>query len=168
MFQSLRPNNVIYILYKDKGKLETGSVVSVSTPTPKYPVPPMFGQPQEMVVDLVVKINNQDVTYQKLPATLEIADFGSNNIVISDSRDAMNAEISSLKQKSYAILNSIEFHKEVIASCDRMLSEINPEFAEKQQQQSEINSLKEQMREMSRNIEALLALSAGSSKTKEE
>lgn len=109
MFQSLRPNNIVYILHKDKAVLETGSVVSVSMPVPKYPVQPMFGQPQEMVVDLVVKINNQDITYQKLPATLDIADFGNSSVVLSDSREAMNAEITSLKQKSMTILNSLVF-----------------------------------------------------------
>ena len=82
MFQSLRPNNQIFILHKDKSLLEVGSVVSVSMPTPKYPVPQVFGQPQEMVVDIVAKVNNQDVTYQKLPANLDIADFGTNGISI--------------------------------------------------------------------------------------
>ena len=102
MFQSLRPNNIVYILHKDKAVLETGSVVSVSMPVPKYPVQPMFGQPQEMVVDLVVKINNQDITYQKLPATLDIADFGNSSVVLSDSREAMNAEIGVTRHKDGA------------------------------------------------------------------
>lgn len=148
MFQSLRPNNQVFILHKDRAVLETGSVVSVSTPMPKYPVQPMFGQPQEMVVDIVVKVNNQDITYQKIPANLDIADFNNSNIVLSDNREAMNSEISSLKQKSIAIINSIDFHKEMISNCDKILSELNPEFAEKQQQQLEINSLKTQMGEM--------------------
>lgn len=158
MFQSLRPNNQVFILHKDRALLETGSVVSVSMPVPKYPVQPMFGQPQEMVVDIVVKVNNQDVTYQKTPANLDIADFNNSNIVLSDSREAMNAEITSLKQKSITILNSIDFHKEMISNCDRILSELNPEFAEKQQQQLEINSLKTQMGEMSKSITELMDL----------
>lgn len=158
MFQSLRPNNQVFVLHKDRAILETGSVVSVSTPVPKYPVQQMFGPPQEMVVDLVVKINNQDVTYQKIPANLDIADFNNSNIVLSDNREAMNAEITSLKQKSITILNSIDFHKDMIANCDRILSELNPEFAEKQQQQLEINSLKIQMGEMSKSITELMEL----------
>ena len=64
MFQSLRPNNQIFILHKDKPTLDIGTVISVSMPVPKYPVQPMFGQPQEMVVDVIEKVNNQDVTYQ--------------------------------------------------------------------------------------------------------
>lgn len=158
MFQSLRPNNQIYILHKDKAILEVGSVVSVSMPTPKYPVPQVFGQPQELVVDIVAKINNQDVTYQKLPANLEIADFGTNGLVISDNKIAMNSEIMSLKQKSIDAINSIEFHKGVIANCDNMLSSLNPEFAEKQQQQAEINELKTQVNDLSKGIADLMRM----------
>ena len=158
MFQSLRPNNQVFILHKDRAVLETGSVVSVSTPMPKYPVQPMFGQPQEMVVDIVVKVNNQDITYQKIPANLDIADFNNSNVVLSDNREAMNSEISSLKQKSIAIINSIDFHKEMISNCDKILSELNPEFAEKQQQQLEINSLKTQMGEMAKSITELMSM----------
>ena len=158
MFQSLRPNNQIFILHKDKSLLEVGSVVSVSMPTPKYPVPQVFGQPQEMVVDIVVKVNNQDVTYQKLPANLDIADFGTNGIVVSDNKIAMNSEIMSLKQKSVDALNSVEFHQKVIANCDKMLSDLNPEFAEKQQQQAEINELKSQVNDLTVNINHLMQM----------
>lgn len=118
----------------------------------------VFGQPQEMVVDIVVKVNNQDITYQKIPANLDIADFNNSNIVLSDNREAMNSEISSLKQKSIAIINSIDFHKEMISNCDKILSELNPEFAEKQQQQLEINSLKTQMGEMAKSITELMSM----------
>ena len=158
MFQSLRPNNQIFILHKDKSLLEVGSVVSVSAPTPKYPVPQVFGQPQEMVVDVVVKVNNQDITYQKLPANLDIADFGNSGIVIADNKLAMNSEIMSLKQKSVNILNSIDFHQQVITNCDRMLSDLNPEFAEKQQQQAEINELKTQVNDLTKGMADLMQM----------
>jgi predicted RNase H-like nuclease (RuvC/YqgF family) len=158
MFQSLRPNNQIFILHKDKAILEIGSVVSVSTPMPKYQVPPVFGQPQEMVVDLVVKVNNQDINYQKIPANLDLADFGSGNIVLSDNRNAMNSEIISLKQKSLNIINSIDQHKELIANYDKMLSGLNPEFAEKQQQQAEINELKMQVNDLTKGIADLMKM----------
>ena len=122
--------------------------MSVSMPMPKYQVPPVFGQAQEMVVDLVVKVNNVDTTYQKLPATADIADFGMSGVVISTSRDAMNAEVMSLKNKSIDAINSVDFHKGVIEGCDVILAGLNPEFAERQQQQAEINDLKAQMAEL--------------------
>lgn len=106
MFQSLRPNNQIYILNKEKSSFDIGSVVNVSVPMPKYTIPNTFGN-QEMTVDILVKVNNQDVNYQKIPATLDIADFG-NNIVISDSKEAMGSEILSFKQKSIDAINSLD------------------------------------------------------------
>jgi hypothetical protein len=39
----------------------------------------------------------------------DIADFG-NNIVVSCNKEAMNSEVSSMKQRSLDIINSIETH----------------------------------------------------------
>lgn len=145
MFQSLRPNNQLYILHKDKPSLEMGTVISVSMPTPKYPMQPMFGQPQEMVVDIVAKVNNQDITYQKIPANLDVADFGNNSVVLSDNKEAMNSELMSLKQRSVDVINSIDYHKNLIAECDILLSNLNPDLAEKREQKERIDSLESQL-----------------------
>jgi hypothetical protein len=161
-FQNLRPSNQIYILHKDnKPFVEKATVVSVSMPTPKYPVPQQFGQAPEMVVDLVVRVGEQNITYQKLPANQDIADFGGAGMqVISTSRDAMNAEVMSMKQKSIDLINSVGFHQEMIAGCDTILQTLNPEYAEKQQQQAEINSLKDQMQVFSKSMTELAGLIA--------
>ena len=150
MFQSLRASNQFYILHKDAVPyLEVGSVVSVSMPVPKFQFPQTFGQPQEMVVDVVVRVKDNNVTFQKLPANAEIADFGNNGaIVVATSKEAMNAELSSLRQKSIDIINSVNFHKSVIEGCDKTLRDLNPEYAEKQMQQEEINSLRQGMTDM--------------------
>ena len=162
MFQNLRANNQLFILHKDENPLvDIGSVVSVSAAKPKYPMPTPIGQiPQmEMVVDVVASINGQNTTFQNLPAGGDIADFGQNgNIVVSCSRDAMNNEISMIKQKSSEIVNSRDYHLNVITACDEMLTMLNPEFAEKQRQEQEISSLKSQMADMSKNMSDLMAL----------
>jgi hypothetical protein len=101
MFQSLRVNSPIYILHKEGAPyVETGSVVSVSNPMPKFPMPnaPMqsFGG-AEMVVDVVVSVNGQQMTFSKLPANKDIEDSVINKMTISTSREAMNAEVSAFK-----------------------------------------------------------------------
>jgi len=159
MFQSVRPNSPIYVFHKgDNARLETGYVVNQPIPKPKYQMPHTFGQPQEMIVDLVVKLNDVTVNYNALPAQLDIADSYSNgeNIVISDSRDAMNAEIISLKQKSVDIINSVDYHESLIKQYDKILSDFNPEMAEKQAQQQEIAQLRNQMNEMTKNMALLI------------
>jgi len=159
MFQSVRPNSPIYVFHKgDNVRLETGYVVNQPIPKPKYQMPHNFGQTQEMIVDLVVKLNDMTVNYNALPAQLDIADSYSNgeNIVISDSRDAINAEIISLKQKSIDIINSVDYHKSLINQYDKLLADFNPEMAEKQAQQQEIAQLRNQMDEMSKNMALLI------------
>ena len=159
MFQSVRPNSQIFILHRsDTPSIELGTVTNQPIPRPKYQLPAAFGQPQEMVVDLVVKINDRTVNYNSLPAQSDIADSSSNgeNLVISDSRDAMNAEVLNLKQKSTDIINSVGFHKGLLEQYDKIIAQLNPEFAEKQEQKQELDTLRAQMAEMSRSISALM------------
>lgn len=160
MFQNLRVNSQVYILHKDNNPyIECGSVMSVSAPKPKYPSNMPIGSfPQvETVVDLVVNINGQNTNFNGLPAGLDVADFGQNgNIVITCSRDAMNNEVTMMKQKSMDIVNSIDYHRGVIANCDKMLNLLNPEYAEKQRQEREMSDMREQMAQMSKTLNALM------------
>jgi hypothetical protein len=169
MFQSVRPNSPIYVFHKgDNPRLETGYVVNQPIPKPKYQMPPNFGQPQEMVVDLVIKLNDASINLNSIPATLDIADSYSNgeSIVISDSREAMNSEIISLKQKSIDLLNSMDYHKSLIQTYDKILSDFNPEMAEKQAQQQEIAGLRNQIDELSKSMALLVRQLKGNKEEK--
>lgn len=159
MFSNLRTNSQIYILHKEATPyIEVGQVVSVSQPQPRFPIT-NFMSPQELVVDVVVKINGNDITLQKLPANLDVADQGSatGSLVITTSREAMNAEVDSLRQKSLGILNSVEYHQKIVQDCEVLLQRLNPEFAEQKQQKQEIDMLKTQMSEMMTGMKELMA-----------
>ena len=159
MFQSVRPNSQIFILHKsDTPIVEIGQVTNQPLPRAKYQLPTAFGQPQELVVDLVVKVNDKTFNYNNLPAQLDIADSSSNgeNLVISDSKEAISAEVINLKKKSEDIINSKELNEKLVIEYDKILAYLNPEFAEKQEQKQEIDMLKQQMAEMSRSISALM------------
>lgn len=159
MFSNLRPNSQVYILHRETSPyVEVGQVVSVSQPQPRYQVN-NFMAPQELVVDIVVNINGNNVTLQKLPASLDVADQGTTNgsLFISTTRDAMNSEINSLRQKSIDAINSIDYHKKIIQDCEILLQRLNPEFAEQKQQKQEIDMLKSQMSEMMSGMRELMA-----------
>ena len=148
-----------YNLHKESTPyVEVGQVLSVSQPQPRFPVA-NFMNPQELVVDVVVRINGNDVTLQKLPANLDVADQGTSNgaLVITTSREAMNAEVDSLRQKSLGILNSVDYHKKIVQDCEVLLQRLNPEFAEQKQQKQEIDMLKSQMSEMMTDMKELMA-----------
>ncbi len=159
MFSNLRTNSQLYILHRDATPyVEIGQVVSVSQPRPRYQTN-NFIAPQEQVVDVVVGVNGNNITLQNLPANLDVADQGTINgsLFISTSRDAMNTEINSMRQKSLDIINSIEHHKKVIQDCELLLQRLNPEFAEQKQQKQEIDMLKTQVSEMMNGMKELMA-----------
>ena len=159
MFQSVRPNSQIYIFHRGENPfVETGVVANQPLPKPKYTLPVALGQPQEMVVDLVVRINDHTVNYNGLPAQLDVADTYSNgeSIVVSDSREAINAEIVAQKQKHLDELNRSEYNKEMVTKYEKLLMDNNPELAEKQAQKEEINNLRSKMDEMSKSLSELM------------
>lgn len=160
MFQSVRPNSQVYIFHKNgKYHLDTGYVVNQPIPKPKYPMPTTFGQPQEMVVDLSVKVGEQTFNFNGLPANLDIADSYSNGetLVVATSREAMNTEVLSTKQKSIDIINSVKQNEDIVAQCDAILGILYPEYAEKQNQKEEINTMKDKIDKLTHLVETLLS-----------
>lgn len=158
MFSNLRPGSKLYILHKDNSPyIEIGQVVSVSQPVPRIQVS-NFMAPQELVVDIIVNINGNNIPLQKLPANLDTADQGTTNgsLFVSVSRELMNSELSSIRQKSQDIINSIDQHKKIIQDYDLLIQSLNPEFAEQKQQKQEIDNLKVQMSEMMSNMRELM------------
>ena len=142
MFQGLRTNSLFYVL--DKGEnpnLQIGQVVSVSNPQTRYP---SFNngftpQPMETVVDVKVKLGDEEVDFKKLPANGQIAN--DKNLVVSDNKEAMSAEVDAMLRQSKAILESVDYHERVVKSCEGMLQQLNPQIAKEKEQTEKINNL---------------------------
>nr|WP_302965241.1 hypothetical protein [uncultured Prevotella sp.] len=142
MFQGLRTNSLFYVL--DKGEnpnLRVGQVVSVSNPQTKYPAfnNGFTPQPMETVVDVKVKLNDEEVDFKQLPANGQIAN--DKNLVVSDNKDAMSAEVDAMLRQSKAILESVDYHERVVKSCEGMLQQLNPQIAKEKEQTEKINKL---------------------------
>lgn len=146
MFQANRQGNLFYILEKgDELKLKVGQVVSVSNPQPKYGSQfgmTAFGQ-SEMTVDVRVKVDDETMDFKQLSANASIANSG--NVVVSDSKEAMSAEVEGLLRTSKGILDSVPYHEKVIVSCDTILRDLNPTFKKEKEQEEKIGMLEEKM-----------------------
>ena len=141
-FQNLRNNHQIYILHKDANPtLEIGKITNISVPVPKYGNTSMYN---DLVLDITAEVDGKTTNFQKIPANSEIADFG-NSVVIATTKQAMNSEVMSMKQRSLDILNSVEQHQGIIQGCDEILQILNPEIAEKQRQEQENKALREEI-----------------------
>lgn len=152
-FQNLRNNHQIYILHKDATPtLEIGKVTNVSMPVPKYGNTSMYN---DLVLDITADVDGRATNFQKLPANSEIADFG-NSLVIATTKEAMNSEVVSMKQRSLDIINSVEQHQSIIQGCDEILQILNPEIAEKQRQEQENKQLREEINSLKQMFQEFL------------
>jgi hypothetical protein len=170
MFSGIRQGNLFYILEKGEDlNLKIGQVISVSNPQPKYNqfnTTNAFSQP-EMVVDVKVKVGEESLDFKQLNANMNIANSG--NVVVSDSKEAMSAEVESLLRNSKQIIESVPYHERVVASCDVMLRELNPAFAKEKEQEEKIGALEQRMGHIDGKLEKVLELlsdTVGMSKSK--
>lgn len=172
-FSNLRSGALLYILNKENmPTVNIGTITGVSAPTPKWGAPMAFGQPQEFVVDLNVKVEDKQGGFQKVPANLDVWEYEQNGIktpyVLATSKEAINAEVNALRQQALGVINSVDYNRQVIAACDEMLKQLNPEYAEKQKQEQEIAELKSQLATQQNQMAELIALLKGSTDRKEE
>ena len=142
MFSTLRQNSPIYILDK-KGSpvLKKGIIESVSPQRSRSGS--FYGQPLDMVVDIIVNVDSTKEEFKNIPASLSIANDG--NLVISESKEAMSTEVDSMLSISKQILESVDYHQEVIEKCEQILKDLNPQFAKDKLQEEKINSLEERI-----------------------
>lgn len=150
MFSNLRVGTPLYVLHKNDLRVEEGEIQLVGTPIPQFGTTFVAGtmQPQKMVVDLKVKIGDQIVDLQKMPADQTIADFGINGMVVSESRESILNEVVTIKKQSQSVLESREYHEERIAKCDELIQTLNPTAKHEAEQRQEIDSLKRQIADM--------------------
>ena len=170
MFHGLRQNGLFYILEKgDDLKLRVGQVVSVSNPQPKYGQfnTPTFGSQPEMTVDIRVKVDEETMDFKQLSANASIANSG--NVVVSDSKEAMSAEVEGLLRTSKAILDSIPYHEKMLVSCDNVLRDLNPSFKKEKEQEEKMSMLEGEVigiKDTLNEMMGLLSNALGQSKSK--
>lgn len=143
MFSGLRQAGLFYILEKgEKLKLRIGQVISVSNPQPKYGQYSYGSQP-EMTVDVRVKVDEETLEFKQLNANASIANSGS--VIVSDSKEAMNAEVEGLLRTSRGVLDSVSYHEKVLTSCDAILRELNPSFKKEKEQEEKMSMLEDEV-----------------------
>lgn len=141
MFSALRQSGRVYILTKgDTPALKTGVVQSVTSPVTKFGTQLMPGQfQQDTVIDLTVKVGDELLTFKQLPSASVIASSG--NMVVSESRDAMVAEVENMMRTSKEVLESVDYHRNALEACESIMCSLNPRLAEEKEQKVKIETL---------------------------
>ena len=145
MFSALRRSGTVYILTKgDTPTRKTGVVQSVSSPVTKFGTQLMPGQfQQDTVVDLTVKVGDELLTFKQIPSSSVIAPCG--NTVVSESREAMVAEVENMIRTSKEVLGSVDYHKNALEACESIMCTLNPRLAEEKEQREKIETLERKL-----------------------
>lgn len=138
MFSTLRLNSPIYILDKKNSPVLKRGIIELVSPQ-RSKTGSFYGQPSDMVVDITVNIEGTSQEFKNIPANLTIASDGT--IVLSETKEALSSEVDALLSLSKQIIDSVDYHKEVIEKCEQILKELNPQFAKDKIQEEKITSL---------------------------
>ena len=143
MFSGLRQGTALYVLDKSKEpKVITGYVESVSTPHPMYPSynPSVsFGANLQTAVDVTVKLDDDRKEFVGVPSTSVIHSYG--DYVLSESKDSMIQEVTTMLENSKSIVANVEQHKSNIDACEKILRELNPTYAKEQERDEMIDKI---------------------------
>lgn len=160
MFGTLRAGSLLYILNKGENpSLSVGQVLSVTPPRPKVGGQFMPNPLQvEQVIDINVKVGDDTKTFSGVNTALSIVDTGANNYVISDDKQAITNEIEAFGTLSQNALNSIPYHKKVVAACKQMMLELNPSLQKEADRDTKISSLEKEIAEMKNGFAELTTM----------
>ena len=159
MFQNLRKGANIYVLYKEDPRIEIGEVESVGIPTPQFAANQFQQYPSSMqknCIDIKIKLNDQVIDLQKLPADGTIADFGSSGMVVSTSKDAVLQEIELMRTNSQKILDSVDKHKQNVERCTRLIEELNPHLRREAELRKQIETLTSELSNVKNQLSEVL------------
>lgn len=152
MFSALRQGSILYILEKGENpSLMTGQVIGVTQPG--YNSGFLQNGP---LVDISVKCGEQNMDFKNVPSSLSVT--GYNNVIIAETRELMSNEVENLLQGSRNVLDSVDYHKNMINSCEGILKTLNPEFAREKERDKDINDLKGRMGGMETKMDEILSL----------
>ena len=171
MLSGLRQGTPVYVLYKNEPRFAVGKVAQVSN---QYPPQFNFQQPinpsnMRMMVYLSIDVDGKTETYPRIPINSSIAEFPDKGVILSETRDGIVNEINVIRNASQTAIDQVDLHRRIIASCDQLLLDLNPQLKHEQEQAGKIARLEEQLAGMSDQIAALTGmLSKSLGKKKEE
>ena len=172
MLSGLRQGTPVYVLYKNEPRFAVGKVAQVSNQYPpqfnfQHPINP---NTMGMMVDLSIEVDGKTETYPRIPINSSIAEFPDKGVILSETRDGIVNEINVIRNASQTAIDQVDLHRRIIASCDQLLLDLNPQLKHEQEQASKIASLEQQLAGMSDQIAALTGMLSKSlgKKTKEE
>ena len=148
MFSALRQSSVLYILEKGSNPtLKIGSVVGITYPTNNF-----LGS----TIDINVKVGDQSLDFKNVPSSQSVTSYP--NTIITETKELMSNEVDNMLQNSRSVVDSIDYHKNIIEQCEKILKDLNPRFAKEKERDEDITNLKNKMGGIEDKMQQILTL----------
>lgn len=133
MFSALSQGSSIYLLDKTSSpKFVVGEVVGVTQP--KY----NFNQ---ATVDLKVKVDDSIQEFNNLPGINNIITYNNGKVIISETKQGIQNEVETILTNSKNILDNIDIYKQNVEDCEKILKQLNPQFARDKERDDRLQNL---------------------------
>ena len=142
LFKDIKQNFPVYILDKQNMSFTQGKVQSVSFPHIDNSSPMGMGK---TVIDVAIEADGKSGTYA-MPENLSVVYAG--NIVLSTDRDGIMREVEAMRTSAEQVLASVDKQREIVEKSTALLTELNPEYKAKQQNEQRLSNLESSMKEL--------------------
>lgn len=151
MFSALRRGSQVYVLTKD-GIPELIKGVIESTTYPTYNTNYYNGQ----TMDINIRTDNDNMEFKNIVPTLSVVDY--KNIILSETKELLIPEVENMLQNSKSIVENVEYHRNVVQQCEKMLKDLSPKYAKEIQHDEDINNLKSEMGGIKSKIDTIIQM----------
>lgn len=147
-FKDIKQGYSVYILDKQNMTITEGKVITVGFPHVDMNNKPQTGVSQ-MVVDVTIESSQKTATYS-IPENLSITYAG--DIVLSVDKQSLSYEVQSMKTQAEKIIESVPKQKEIVEKANVLLSELNPEYKEKKENEQRFNRIEDSINKLESTV----------------
>lgn len=147
-FKDIKQGYSVYILDKQNMTITEGKVITVG-----FPHIDVNNKHQasisQMVVDVTIESSQKTATYS-IPENLSITYAG--DIVLSVDKQSLSYEVQSMKTQAEKIIESVPKQKEIVDKATALLSELNPEYKEKKENEQRFSRIEDSINKLESTV----------------
>lgn len=155
LFKDIKQNYPVYILNKQDVSFSQGKVTSVSFPHLDNSNAMVMGK---TVIDVAIEVDGKSATYA-IPENLSIV--YASDIVLSTDKEGIMREVEAMKSSAEQAIKNVERQKTIAERAGTLLTELNPIYREKQENEQRIAKMESSIGEMGKSIEELKKMFTG-------
>lgn len=154
LFKDIKQNYPVYILDKQNVTFIQGKVTSISLPHMDNSNPMVIGK---SVVDVTIEADGKGATYT-MPEDKSMVYAG--NVVLATDKESIVREVEAMKASAEQAIANVEKQREISEKSTKLLTELNPVFKEKQENEKRMTKMESSIEEMGSSIVELKGMFA--------